>query len=48
VRAHTVLMTKFINHSVQDKYRKAPKLHFVNGGMGELGEVLDSIVPPVL
>lgn len=48
VRAHTVLMTKFINHSVQDKYRKAPKLHFVNGGMGELSEVLDSIVPPVL
>jgi hypothetical protein len=48
VRAHTVLMTKFINHSVQDKYRKAPKLHFVNGGIGELGEVLDSITPPVL
>jgi hypothetical protein len=48
VRAHTVLMTKFINHSVQDKYRKAAKLHFVNGGMGELGEVLDSITPPVL
>lgn len=48
VRAHTVLMTKFINHSVQDKYRKAPKLHFVNGGMGELSEVLDSITPPVL
>jgi len=48
VRAHTVLMTKFINHSVQDKYRKAPKLHFVNGGMGELGEVLDNITPPVL
>jgi hypothetical protein len=48
VRAHTILMTKFINHSVQDKYRKAAKLHFVNGGMGELGEVLDSITPPVL
>jgi len=48
VRAHTVLMTKFINHSVQDKYRKASKLHFVNGGMGELGEVLDNITPPVL
>ena len=47
-RAHTVLMTKFISHAVQDKYRKAPKLHFVNGGMGELSEVLDSITPPVL
>ena len=48
VRAHTVLMTKFISHAVQDKYRKAPKLHFVNGGTGVLAEVLDSIVPPVL
>lgn len=48
VRAHTVLMTKFISHAVQDKYRKAPKLHFVNGGTGVLVEVLDSIVPPVL
>ena len=48
VRAHTVLMTKFISHAVQDKYRKAPKLHFCNGGTGELGEILDSIAPPVL
>ena len=48
VRAHTVLMTKFISHAVQDKYRKAPELHFVNGGTGVLAEVLDSIVPPVL
>ena len=48
LRAHTVLMTKFISHPVQDKYRKAPKLHFVNGGMGELSEVLDSITPPVV
>jgi hypothetical protein len=48
VRAHTVLMTKFISHAVQDKYRKAPKLHFVNGGTGVLAEVLDSIVPPAL
>ena len=48
VRAHTVLMTKFISHAVQDKYRKAPKLHFVNGGTGVLAEVLDSITPPVL
>lgn len=47
-RAHTVLMTKFINHSVQDKYRKAPKIHFCNGGVAELMKVLDRIVAPVL
>jgi hypothetical protein len=47
-RAHTVLMTKFINHSVQDKYRKVPRLHFCNGGVAELMKVLDTIVAPVL
>lgn len=48
VRAHTVLMTKFISHTVQDKYRKAPQLHFCNGGMSDLAKILDSIAPPVL
>jgi hypothetical protein len=47
-RAHTVLMTKFINHAVQDKYRKAPKLHFCNGGVDSLHGILDRIVAPVL
>jgi hypothetical protein len=28
---HTILMTKFINHSVQAKYRKHPNLHYCNG-----------------
>jgi hypothetical protein len=48
VRAHTILMTKFISHAVQDKYRKAPDLRFCNGGTGELVKILDSIVPPVV
>jgi hypothetical protein len=48
VRAHTVLMTKFISHAVQDKYRKATDLRFCNGSTGELVKILDSIVPPVL
>ena len=48
VRAHTVIMTKFISHAVQDKYRKATNLRFCNGGTGELVKILDSIVPPVL
>jgi hypothetical protein len=42
-RAHTVLMTKFINHSVQDKYRKAPKLHFCNGSVAVLVSQLEAI-----
>lgn len=42
-RAHTVLMTKFINHSVQDKYRKCPMLHFCNGGVAELTGILDKL-----
>jgi hypothetical protein len=42
-RAHTVLMTKFINHSVQDKYRKAPKLHFCNGSAAVLVSQLEAI-----
>ena len=43
LRAHTVLMTKFINHSVQGKYRKAPNLHFCNGGVSELRRMLSEI-----
>ena len=48
VRAHTVIMTKFISHAVQDKYRKATNLRFCNGGTGELVKILDKIVAPVL
>ena len=40
---HTFLMTKFINHSVQSKYRKHPNLHFVNGGVSELKTLLHGI-----
>lgn len=42
-RSHTVLMTKFINHSVQDKYRKAETLHLCNGGVSELSAILKNI-----
>lgn len=42
-RAHTILMTKFINHSVQDKYRKAQNLRFCNGGVSDLANILNSI-----
>lgn len=42
-RSHTVLMTKFISHSVQDKYRKVPNLHLCNGGVSELSAILKSV-----
>jgi hypothetical protein len=40
---HTILMTKFINHSVQAKYRKHPNLHYCNGGVSELKHMLQII-----
>jgi hypothetical protein len=40
---HTILMTKFINHSVQGKYRKHPNLHYCNGGVSELKHMLQII-----
>lgn len=42
-RAHTVLMTKFIKHSVQDKYRKSPNLTLCHGGMSDLASILSKI-----
>lgn len=42
-RDHTILMTKFISHSVQDKYRHAPNLHYCNGGLSELNTILNNI-----
>jgi hypothetical protein len=40
VKDHTILMTKFINHSVQGKYRKHPNLHYCNGGVSDLKNLL--------
>lgn len=42
-RSHTILMTKFINHSVQEKYRKVQNLRLCNGGVSELSAILKSI-----
>lgn len=43
-RAHTILMTKFISHAVQEKYRKAPGLQFCNGGNEALMQILDELL----
>lgn len=40
---HTILMTKFINHSAQGKYRKHPNLHYCNGGVSDLKHMLQVI-----
>lgn len=42
-RSYTILMTKFINHAVQSKYRKVPNLLLCNGGVSELSAMLKSI-----
>lgn len=42
-RAHTILMTKFINHAVQDHYRKRPNLHFCDGGLTDLDRILERL-----
>lgn len=41
---HTVLMTKFINHSAQAKYRTAPNLHYCNGGVSDLSTLMHIIM----
>lgn len=40
---HTILMTKFINHSVQNKYRQVPNLHYCNGGVSDLSSLMHVI-----
>lgn len=40
---NTVLMTKFINHSVQNKYRQAHNLMYCNGGVSDLSKLLCTI-----
>lgn len=40
---HVILMTKFINHAVQTKYRKHPNLHYCNGGVSDLKHQLQII-----
>lgn len=41
--ANVVLMTKFINHSIQERWRKAGVLHYCNGGQGELRQILAAL-----
>lgn len=40
---YTVLMTKFISHGVQCKYRQVPNLKYCNGGVSDLATVMHVI-----
>jgi hypothetical protein len=41
---YVILMTKFINHSAANKYRKAGEVHFCNGGVSELKTLLTGLL----
>ncbi len=40
---HTILMTKFISHGAQCKYRQVPNLHYCNGGVSDLSTLMHVI-----
>jgi hypothetical protein len=42
-RAHIVMMTRFVSHSVQERWKKYGRFHFCNGGLTALEGVLDSL-----
>lgn len=42
-KEHTVLMTKFMGHPAQTKYRKHPNMRLCNGGVSELATILKEI-----
>jgi hypothetical protein len=39
----TIMMTKFINHAVYSKYRHVPNMHHCNGGVSDLGGIIQTI-----
>jgi hypothetical protein len=42
-RAHVVMMTRFVSHVVQERWRKYGVLHYCNGGLTALETILDSL-----
>lgn len=42
-KEHTILMTKFLGHPAQSKYRRHPNLRLCNGGTSELATILKSV-----
>jgi hypothetical protein len=42
-RAHIVMMTRFVSHVVQERWKKQGTLHYCNGGLSALETILDSL-----
>lgn len=42
-RAHIVMMTRFVSHSVQERWKKSGRFHHCNGGLTALEGILDSL-----
>jgi hypothetical protein len=42
-RAHIVMMTRFVSHSVQERWKKFGRFHHCNGGLTALEGILDSL-----
>lgn len=42
-RAHIVMMTRFVSHSVQERWKKYGRFHHCNGGLTALEGILDSL-----
>lgn len=42
-KENTILMTKFLNHATQTKYRRHPGLRLCNGGISELSALLKEV-----
>ena len=42
-RAHLVMMTRFVSHVVQERWKKQGVLHYCNGGLSALETILDSL-----
>lgn len=42
-RAHIVMMTRFVSHVVQERWKKQGMLHYCNGGLSALETILDSL-----
>lgn len=42
-RAHIVMMTRFVSHSVQERWKKCGRFHHCNGGLTALEGILDSL-----
>lgn len=48
LRAHTIGMTRFLSHQVEDRYRKCPRYHRHSAGTSELKTLLKQIAQGIV